>query len=524
MSKLFVTVLGTGNYFDCYYCKDDKSFRTPFIQEALMNFLYKNENKFEDFEMKILLTEKARDKNYYGENKLESILKKYDITPELAIIPEGKTSDELWDIFDKVSETIDESASKLSSSHESLDVNIDITHSLRNIPMQIVVAMNYLILFNNVNLEGIYYGAFELGETKIDDKFFENKSILDKLYNTENIDTTVLDKLKYANCCDDLDDEIKNEILSNSRNYKGVTISHAPICNLDTYYDLLKWTNAINSFIKCGNTKEIQQLSLIKKKQAFKSKNQEDIENMKLISYVVEALDKFTNCINTCRGMYGKKANNANNSISAASKSLSDALQNLNENITIKPLKKLFKLVENKIKPFENKDVLEIGIATVNWCIDYNLYQQGYTALDETIKTLICVKLNLPESKDKLEPENSYINREDIANAILSGFNKNTKDIRLSENLTEKDKVLIYDSINKLKEEKEFYKFIQSVKNYRNDINHFGFNSSGAGRFTAISDKLKYLRDKLVEYSKDEFPLSAIENPQSEVAADSSQI
>ncbi|ETJ33557.1 hypothetical protein Q604_UNBC11992G0001, partial [human gut metagenome] len=69
MSKLFVTVLGTGNYFDCYYCKDDKSFRTPFIQEALMNFLYKNENKFEDFEMKILLTEKARDKNYYGENK-----------------------------------------------------------------------------------------------------------------------------------------------------------------------------------------------------------------------------------------------------------------------------------------------------------------------------------------------------------------------------------------------------------------------------------------------------------------------
>ena len=27
MSKLFVTVLGTGNYFDCYYCKDDKSFR-----------------------------------------------------------------------------------------------------------------------------------------------------------------------------------------------------------------------------------------------------------------------------------------------------------------------------------------------------------------------------------------------------------------------------------------------------------------------------------------------------------------
>ena len=358
--------------------------------------------------------------------------------------------------------------------------------------MQIVVAMNYLTLFNDINLEGIYYGAFELGETKIDNKLFSNNDILDKL--------------KSANSDEDLDEDTKNEIFAKSRDYKGCTINHAPICNLDTYYDLLKWTNAINSFIKCGNTKEIQQLSLIRKKQAFKSKNQEDIENMKLISYVVESLDKFTNCINTCRGMYGKKANNPFNSISAAASSLYNSLQNLNENITEKPLKKLFKLVENKIEPFVDKSVLEIGIATVNWCIDYNLYQQGYTALDETIKTLLCVKLNLPPTKDKLEPENSFINREKVANAILSGSYKKTQDIKVDEDLDNEIKNLIYQSINKLKEEKEFYKFVQSVKNYRNDINHFGFNSSGAGRFPALSDNLKSLRDKLIEYSQGEFP------------------
>lgn len=514
MSKLFVTVLGTGNYFDCYYCKDDESFRTPFIQEALVKFLYLDKNL--DFDMKILLTEKAKQKNYLGKGKLEETLAKYNIKPELVIIPEGKSSNELWTIFDEVSNTIDESANKLCQDNSTLDVTIDITHSLRNIPMQIVVAMNYLTLFNDINLEGIYYGAFELGETKIDDKLFSNKDILDKLYNAKNINNDIIDKLKSANSDEDLDEDIKNEIFANSRDYKGCTISHAPICNLDTYYDLLKWTNAINSFIKCGNTNEIQQLSLIRKKQAFKSKDQEDIENMKLISYVVDSLDRFTNCINTCRGMYGKKANNPFNSISAAASSLYTSLQNLNENITVKPLKKLFKLVENKIKPFVDKSVLEIGIATVNWCIDYNLYQQGYTALDETIKTLLCVKLNLPPTKDKLEPENSFINRENIANTILSGSNtmKKTKDIKVDKELDEESKILIYKTIDTLKEQKEFFKFVQSVKNYRNDINHFGFNSSGAGRFPALSDNLKSLRNELIKYSQTEFPWIEIEGTQ----------
>lgn len=527
MSKLFVTVLGTGNYFDCYYCKDDKSFRTPFIQEALMNFLYKNENKFEDFEMKILLTEKARDKNYYGENKLESILKKYDITPELVIIPEGKTSDELWDIFDKVSETIDESASKLSSSHESLDVNIDITHSLRNIPMQIVVAMNYLTLFNNVNLEGIYYGAFELGENKIDDKIFKNKSILDKLYNSQNINTTVLDKLKSANSCDDLDDEVKNEILSNSRNYKGVTISHSPICNLDVYYDLLNWTNAINSFIKCGNTKEIQEISEQTRIKALKSKK-DTVDN------VIENLNNFTNCINTCRGKYGDNVKSKSNSIKMAADKLDKSLKDLDKNIRIKPLKKLFKLVSKKIEPFVDKNNLEIGLATVNWCIEYNLYQQGYTALDETLKTLICVKLENYYNISINEIKASE--REEIANVILTCTDKSknytpkpAEKINFKKLKDESKKQITIEGLNLLSKNKEFYKFADDVKNYRNDINHFGFGSNGAAEYGKLSSKLSNLRDQLVKYSQGDFPWYPVEdtskeNPQSEVAADSSQV
>ena len=509
MSKLFVTVLGVNKYSDCIYYQGDKSFRTPFIQEALINLLYqvKDEDKIldidykyklQDFDMKILLTEKALKINYYGENKLKSILEKYNITPELVIIPEGKTSDELWDIFDKVSKTIDETANKLNSDKNTLDVNIDITHSLRNIPMQIVVAMNYLTLFNNINLEGIYYGAFELGEFHIDDNLFTcNKSTLDLLYDNPNTDNNLLNKLKSITCSKDLDIDSKNEILRKCMDYRGCTIKHAPICNLYTYYDLLKWTNAINSFIKCGNTEEINELTRLKKDQAFKSDDKAYIEDMKLVSYVVESLDKFTNCINTCRGMYDtKKAKNPQNSIKSAYNILSKDLHTLDKNITImKPLKNLFKLVENKIKPFESENVLDIGIATINWCIDYNLYQQAYTALDETLKALLCIKLRLSE--------NSYTNREDISNAILAGaYYTNAFDVVVQEDLSDHYKNIIYNSIDILIKEKDFYNFVKKVKAYRNDLNHFGFNKSVAIKYSDLSKKLNSLRDDLIKYSK----------------------
>ena len=120
MSKLFVTVLGTGNYFDCLYYKDDKYkadeyVKTAFIQDALIKFLYKDKNL--DFDMKVLLTDEAKKTNY---EKLEKSLEKYNITPIPVNIPEGKNDKELEDIFDIVSTTIDESAQNLLEKHQDI--------------------------------------------------------------------------------------------------------------------------------------------------------------------------------------------------------------------------------------------------------------------------------------------------------------------------------------------------------------------------------------------------------------------
>lgn len=520
MSKLFVTVLGTNDYFDCYYCKGNKNVRTPFVQEALTKLLYPNQK----FDMKILLTEKAKKNNYDGKGKLKEILEKNNITPELVIIPEGKDEDELWDIFEKIRDEINKSANKLCKDNSTLDVTIDITHSLRNIPMQIVVAMNYLTLFNDINLEGIYYGAYELGEMNIDDKLFSNKDILNKLYNQKNINNDIIDKLKLADSDKDLDEDTKEEILANFRDYKGCTIKHAPICNLDVYYDLLKWTNAINSFIKCGNTKEIERFAYTKKTKAFKFGTKEEQKDIVLINDVVQSLNNFTNCINTCRGKYylsNNKKSSEKNSIKFAANTLYSKLQKLNENISIKPLKNLFELVKKEVKPFVNKNNLEIGIATIDWCIKYNLYQQGYTALEESLKTLLCIKLKLKNKEGTEIDETDIVNREDIANIILncSKCNNKTKNyepipkekISFSKNATEEDKKIAIDNLNILSKNKKFYEFVESVKNYRNDVNHFGFSSNGAAEYDKLSNTLLELRNKLVEYSQGEFPWMEVE-------------
>ena len=699
MSRLFVSVLGTGNYSDCYYYKDDKyndneCVKTPFIQDALIKFLYKDKNL--DFDMKLLLTKEAKNTNY---TKLENNLAKYHIQPTLVDIPEGKNNDELLNIFNIVNDTIDESSQDLLKKYQdiiskcyelndilfkynknikpteslkvnnikninklwdilknatervnyiakdlhnlfsinqnlnsslihflisnqndeyietlnllkntidentyillielnlilekyhelehlinksgynielelnkiqknknnfkvafnnysdiilkniknllSLNVTIDITHSLRNIPMQILVAMNYLTIFNDIKLEGIYYGAFELGETIINNDIFSSSNnkihklktkkeltlkledlkdknkidinlandILSEL-KQDSIDINILKKLENATSINDLDNNTINIITKDKSPYRDLTIKRAPICNLNTYYNLLKWTNAVNSFLNCGSSLEIK--NLLNNDIIINTKD------LKLVEKVVNSLDNFTNCINTCRGKFFENMSNKNTkkSIKSAAQQLDKDLFDLGENISKTPLKKLFNIIKNEIKPFINKSDLQIGIATVDWCIKYNLYQQGYTALDESLKTLICVKLKDFYGEDaKYIDETNAKEREDIANIILTCtiYDKKTDKYipKPSEKIIfkklndEKKKQITLKSLNILSYNKDFYKFVECVKNYRNDINHFGFSASGATSFNKLSSELLGLRNKLVKFSQGDFP------------------
>ncbi len=69
-------------------------------------------------------------------------------------IPIGRDEDELWDIFDCLTQKVIEGDS----------VIFDITHGLRSIPFLVFLAAAYLKEARNVTVEKIVYGAYELGQ------------------------------------------------------------------------------------------------------------------------------------------------------------------------------------------------------------------------------------------------------------------------------------------------------------------------------------------------------------------------
>lgn len=152
----------------------------------------------------------------------------------------------------------------------------------------------------------------------------------------------------------------------------------------------------------------------------------------------------------------------------------------------------MFDLVKEKIYPFVDKSQLEVGMATVKWCIDYNLYQQGYTALDESLKTYICDFLKIDSTKK--------YNREDIANAILNCLDDHikVKNYRINTETIE-DHQIVIDSIKKFKKNKSFCDLVKNVRDKRNDINHFGFNSAGTAPHSKFISELNNYYNTFLE-------------------------
>lgn len=455
MKKIFLTVLGTSDYKECYYYHNENEIRCKFIQEALIKLLFKSTD---NLDVKVILTDKALNENYYPNNNTESLKEVFDrlnINAELIIIPEGKSSNELWDIFDKTSKLVE-------NYEEETEVILDITHSLRNIPIQVMVALNYAKLFNNINLSGIYYGAFEVGEFR-DDPLNKNS------------------KIKYA-----------------------------PICNLNVYNELLNWTNAINSFDKTGNANEITTLYNQKKAYTYKYCSKDEQDNLTPLTNIITSLNDFTQCINTCRGdllddpsvhKYKLK------SIGSAAHKLFESINSLDDNSTILPLVPLFSIVKEKIKPFINKNNFEIGLATVNWCIDHSLYQQGYTALDETIKTFICDKLNLHQNPNDIKEIKKH--REYIASTALNCISIDESDWIFDKSLNDEEKKCLTETIYILRKNKELKKLASSLKEKRNDINHFGFRGNLASPYNNLSCDLKKYYETFLKI-KDTIDLSNV--------------
>jgi CRISPR-associated DxTHG motif protein len=183
--------------------------------EALYQFL--------DFdEMLVFVTESA----YLNSFPVLNGLQDERIKP--VKIPTGENSDEMWKTFEAITEVVDENDT----------VIFDITHSLRSIPFLIFLAAAFLKSAKNVEIEGIYYGAFEL----------------------------------------------QKDAQGNSR--------PAPVIELSEFVNLIDWLGASNYFVNSGNATALTQQLRKMRPGSDLQRTDRDIRNHSIeISKAANALD-----------------------------------------------------------------------------------------------------------------------------------------------------------------------------------------------------------------------------------------
>lgn len=421
MARKFLSFLGTGNYGECIYKCTNENIKTRFIQRALVEDLCKDWT--DEDEVVIFVTQKSKKTNWEsGEKEIEkriklndqeTLIKKekqwfYGLNEELKqlsnynfkitekVINEGKNIEEIWEIFKCMMQQI----------YEGDEVIFDITHSFRSIPMLALVVLNYAKVVKNINIIGIYYGAYE------------------------------------------------------AKDEEGV----APVFDLKEFDRLLEWAYAVNSFVKFGDSRQI--LELVNREKKYDCKYRE-------VANFASRLNDFTSSITTCRGTENK---DKKKSVQRAYNEMENELNIVREKNNMPHLRELLSLVEKRTESFKHTDNLSTGIAFVQWCIDNKLVQQGYTSLDETIKTYIC-RLNGLE-------ETNFENREDIAAKACIVFAKSKNEWKVKDNYRETIEKIITTT------PKELFDLAQKIRDARNDINHFGYRN-GAKSYDALERDLK---------------------------------
>lgn len=159
MTKSFISILGTNDYLECLHSFNGQKSAKPvkYVQEDLIYFFCKDFN--EGDEIRIFLTDLARERNWKNDGfgkpneGLKSRLEKLCLKCKVIdfSIPDGNNEREIWDIFEIILNTFQKEES----------VIVDITHSLRFLPMILTTLLNYAKYQKNILVKGIYYTAFE---------------------------------------------------------------------------------------------------------------------------------------------------------------------------------------------------------------------------------------------------------------------------------------------------------------------------------------------------------------------------
>ena len=158
----FISLLGNTKYTPCRYYLDSPDGSTDicwYVQFALLELLEKKELcriRWWCLQQKTHMrrTGSATMQKEDAENAsgLYALLQEYSDRTGAVInnvmIPDGKSEDEIWQIFNKIFEQIGEDD----------EIILDITHSFRFLPMLTFIVLNYARFMKHCSIRDVYYG------------------------------------------------------------------------------------------------------------------------------------------------------------------------------------------------------------------------------------------------------------------------------------------------------------------------------------------------------------------------------
>ncbi len=409
MSNVMLAFLGTNDYLPCNYLLNGKKVsNVRFVQEALVSILCNDWG--EEDRIIIFLTEEAKNTNWVDNGH-----KDRDGRPlQREGLKRGLESLHLK--ANILTKDVPEGRSEeemwgifdvvFSQINDGDEIVFDITHAFRSLPLLVIIILNYARVLKDIKISGIYYGAFESLGTKPD---VERMDIKDR---------------------------------------------NVPIFNLTPFAHLFNWTDAIDDFLTYGDANDINRLTKEEITPILRDTGGKDKDAKNLNTLGVQ-LEKLTKSIQTSRSFSLIRDFDFNNLRELISR---------NKKSTLKPFNPLLDRISDKIKKFDNNDIKN-GYSAVEWCIEHNLIQQGYTILQETMITEIVANnfgMDKIANREKRELVSQAFNIKQRGITEVEWkepAKSNKEDVQRIINGLDDNLVKIYDSISQ----------------YRNDINHAGF-------------------------------------------------
>ena len=436
MSIHLITVLGTGLYQPI--CYENPKYEDQYIQSAVVRKYH--EQIAAGGRVTILLTEQARKQNWeervYTEKDV-NFASRWDerIRPVIGAQKLGLQSTLKEEFPDIKVETVDipdgknpeEMMEIFNLIYYQIDpkdvIVFDVTHGFRSLPFLVMSVLQYAKTMKDCTLKAICYGAFEAKENNV-----------------------------------------------------------APIFDLTVYDEIMDWSFAAKQFVKYGNARPM--------KDVYNTLDR-DRKNRE-IQGIVNKMATLSDTISTSRGSAEGERNTSTGtaqrqSIKQAYRALKDIAIDVTIGERIPPLNELIRYVKEKYSCLDKQKNYEIGMATVQLCIDFEMASQGYTALEETMKTFLCEKCQmddmLRENRDIADLALATVGKFSIKGSAYNDFwtffttgDEISSEVYEKATPEEKNK---YQKIcallgKNVETAKKYGDITNRIKDCRNDINHFG--------------------------------------------------